>query len=1516
MNARRRPIVVLGMMAKIPVPGVIWQTLHYLLGLRQLGFDVYYVEAHARTPTMLMTREQDDASARAAQLIDGVLRPYGLGERWAFHALHQDGAVFGLSDRELGWVLRNAELLLNLHGATEPREELADTGRLVYVETDPVQMQIELHHGIRAAQDFLAPHCALFTFAENYGQTDCRLPHLEGYDFRPTRQPVVVDLWQSRDAPGRAFRTVGNFHQPWRDVQYQGQSFGWSKDTEWRKFLRLPQRTGQRFELALSGHQERHTEELGRLGFSVLPALGFGVDIGAYRSFITGARGEFTVAKDQNIRLRTGWFSDRSATFLAAGRAVVTQDTAFGAILPTGEGLFAVSGIDDAAAGIEQVAADPSRAGRAAGEIAREYFDAERVLGRLLTEVGIELRKPRKGQMPPTDNHHEQAPAGASTPGTPAPGSHVQRIAAAESTRPTHLHRQSTVLALIPHYQCEEYLSDCLAALSAQSRPLDGIVVIDDASVQPPISIVRQFPGVTLMSATENSGPYRLVQQVINDTDYDAYLFQDADDWSAPDRLERLLADAEAAQADMIGSQEVRVFCDEPEVVPIQWPVDGNAMFSERATAFPLLHPTTLVSRRAMLAAGGYSMGLRFGGDAEFLRRVHHVARCVNSTHHGYFRRIRQGSLTTAPATAIGTPARKQLMEETFKRAHSNAEKVATGQLPDLTPLRPGPGIKLTRLTGPRLHTRASANPPVRPQPPAPAARRPSSVTGPVFVVGAEHSGASALAAAIGQHPAIALSLHGGWVARLAEGVSTLPSQALSEDPATFGLQPPVDGALSAAFGPAASGVLAPGATRWVDGSWQLAGHVPALAQMFPDARFIHVVRDVHSAVRALADPPLGSAGATGGTQVPVRLRAKISEPEAVERWTQTTQACLDAQRELGPKRMMTVPHTDLVSDPEFTIRRCLDFVGETFAVECLRPTREFRTLVSAAPLEPDVEPDQWNRALVLDREAQAEAGRRRGKRNDGSPARIVMVTDHFPKFSETFFVRKFLGLLHRGWDVHVVCQRSNDEHWRFFPELRAELRHQGRLHVVGDRVDQCIVDLRPDIVHFGYGTLAHGRMHVRGAAGCRIVTSFRGYDLNSFRLDEPGCYDEVFAASDVVHAVSEAIWRRAQQRGCPADKEHAVVTDAVDVTWFEPPADRDEVVGTSERPLRILSVGRLHWKKGHESALQAVRSIVDRGIEVDYRIVGEGDHREPTQFAIRDLGLEGTAELVGAQNSEAVRELLGWADVFLHASLTEAFGVAVIEAQAMGLPVVCSDAGGLPENVEHEVSGYVVPRRAVAAMADGLAALANDPQLRRRMGLAARRRAETELSVDHQLDRFEDIYEELLKRGPEAVVTGSLADTRAAARLDQSAQIRTELESLDARRQDLTLALWRREVNEAVQAFAHGAVPEGAKVLIVSHGDEELVALNGRHGAHFPQATGGGYAGHHPGDSSDAIRQLEQLCEQGAQYLIVPATSGWWLEHYQDLTRHLDDQHRRLEQSGEHFVAFALTRAVTPAQP
>jgi len=390
--ASRKKIVVLGMLARMPVAGVVWQTLHYLLGFQRLGYDVYYVETHGTPPRTFFDHEYDNGFEKAAAFIDGVLRRFDLQHHWAYRTRCENEPSYGLNDRTLDELYRSAELIVNLHGGTEPLAEHSATGRLVYLETDPVEMQIQLHNNSQAAIDYLSPHCAFFTFGENYGNADCLLPVSEQFHFLPTRQPVLVDFWRSNGRlPAAALTTIGNWRQPDRTVRLAGEDYYWSKHYEFLKFLDLPSRTRQSFELALS-RNSLDDESRGLIeskGWSVRDSLSFSDDADAYRQYITTSHGEFTVAKDQNIRLRTGWFSDRSATYLAAGRPVITQETGFSNILPTGRGLFAFSTLEEAADAVEQINADYALHSRAAREIAEEYFSAERVLASLLERVGL-----------------------------------------------------------------------------------------------------------------------------------------------------------------------------------------------------------------------------------------------------------------------------------------------------------------------------------------------------------------------------------------------------------------------------------------------------------------------------------------------------------------------------------------------------------------------------------------------------------------------------------------------------------------------------------------------------------------------------------------------------------------------------------------------------------------------------------------------------------------------------------------------------------------------------------------------------------------------------------------------------------------------------------------------------------------------------------------------------------------------------------------------------------------------
>jgi hypothetical protein len=267
---------------------------------------------------------------------------------------------------------------------------------------------------------------------------------------------------------------------------------------------------------------------------------------------------------------------------------------------------------------------------------------------------------------------------------------------------PSPAQTDQSVLAVIPHYRCERWLSRCLRSLITQTRPLDSIVVIDDGSEEPPVSIVKNFPQVTLLTSPSNVGPYRLIQQVIEDTDYDAYLFQDADDWSTCDRLAKLIQAAHEAGAQLVGTQELRVIEEQQKLVPVNYPLNVNTALKYKP-GHPLLHPTSLVSRNLVMQLGGFATGLRFGGDTEFLLRVAFVARIINIPDYCYFRQKRKDSLTTSPDTGLQSPARIKLLQSIKNRALANMASIHAGKTPCLAPLATAPAVNLQHRLGPEL---------------------------------------------------------------------------------------------------------------------------------------------------------------------------------------------------------------------------------------------------------------------------------------------------------------------------------------------------------------------------------------------------------------------------------------------------------------------------------------------------------------------------------------------------------------------------------------------------------------------------------------------------------------------------------------------------------------------------------------------------------------------------------------------------------------------------------------------
>ncbi len=385
MKTSRGPIVVFGILFGYPLAGVTYQFLHYLLALRRLGWDPYYIEER----WALYDPEHNDITPDARRNIARVapvLAAYGFGDRWAYRSHHENGHIYGIGETRLSAVYREAAALLNVTGTQELREEHLVCPRRIYVESDPAEVQIKHAEGDAKTLRMLRLHDTLFSFGENLGQPDCGVP-IAHLTWLPTRQPVALDLWHSEGAGGQAYTTIATWHNR-KDVVYRGETYYWSKDREFEKVLDLPRRRSVPFELATRADAATATR-LTEHGWRLRDPFAVSGDVERYRAFIEASRGEFTVAKDQYVRLRTGWFSDRSACYLAAGRPVITQDTGFGNVLPTGKGLFAFRDLDGALAALDAIESDYEGHCRAARELAVEYFDAERVVGSLLERSGL-----------------------------------------------------------------------------------------------------------------------------------------------------------------------------------------------------------------------------------------------------------------------------------------------------------------------------------------------------------------------------------------------------------------------------------------------------------------------------------------------------------------------------------------------------------------------------------------------------------------------------------------------------------------------------------------------------------------------------------------------------------------------------------------------------------------------------------------------------------------------------------------------------------------------------------------------------------------------------------------------------------------------------------------------------------------------------------------------------------------------------------------------------------------------
>jgi hypothetical protein len=388
----RKRVVVMGFMANIPIAGVVWQHLHYIVGLQRLGHEVYYIEDSARLPYDPVAAEITNDYSYALKYLARLATQFGFEERWAFCARYLQGEpCHGLTRARMLELYRTADAILNICGTQELNDDLLQSGRLLYVESDPGVEQIRVDKGDSEPIEYLSKHHALFTFGENVGRPECPIPTHQ-FQWLPTRQPVVTDFWRTAapPLPSAVFSTIANWNtSDLKDIEWRGDKYLWSKSREFLKFIDAPRRAGEPIAIATTIRDAATSERLCEGGWRLENPERLSLEHDEYVEFIRRSKGEFTVAKDQYVRLHTGWFSDRSACYLAAGRPVITQETGFTRLYGGTRGLLAFTTLDQIAEAVRLISADYAAHSRAAFEIAAEHFEATKVVASLLARAGV-----------------------------------------------------------------------------------------------------------------------------------------------------------------------------------------------------------------------------------------------------------------------------------------------------------------------------------------------------------------------------------------------------------------------------------------------------------------------------------------------------------------------------------------------------------------------------------------------------------------------------------------------------------------------------------------------------------------------------------------------------------------------------------------------------------------------------------------------------------------------------------------------------------------------------------------------------------------------------------------------------------------------------------------------------------------------------------------------------------------------------------------------------------------------
>jgi hypothetical protein len=371
-------IIFAGTIGRSGLGGQAWAGLQYLLGLRALGHEVYYLEDCGRSSWVYIweSEEWTHELDYPAAYVEASLRPFGFGARWIYRDNYRS---LGLPLEEFLEICRRADLLiLRAVPLWTWRPEYETPRRRVFIDVDPGFTQIKIANGDAGFAEGVARAERRFTYGTRIGKADCAIP-LDGGPWMQTIPPVFLPEWPEAGGEGEAYTSVMRW-QGFKEVNYHGVSYG-LRNKEFPRYFELPRRTGQVFRMAQMGMKP---EWLHEHGWESLPGETVSRTPDSYRHFIQASRGEFSVPKEGYVSMRGGWFSDRSVCYLASGRPVLIEDTALSEELPVGEGLLTFRDADGAVAAVRRVEEAYEAHRRAARQLAESHFATDNVLPRFL----------------------------------------------------------------------------------------------------------------------------------------------------------------------------------------------------------------------------------------------------------------------------------------------------------------------------------------------------------------------------------------------------------------------------------------------------------------------------------------------------------------------------------------------------------------------------------------------------------------------------------------------------------------------------------------------------------------------------------------------------------------------------------------------------------------------------------------------------------------------------------------------------------------------------------------------------------------------------------------------------------------------------------------------------------------------------------------------------------------------------------------------------------------------------